>query len=171
MLWHAHDLLICWHQCLPVYNGSLWTEWKEFSWMECPDFRLSGDLQLNPLFSKRPPSWSSCDEDCTPLHGAADTYVWCSIKYINIQQCLNLTFELPFLMSRLYVHKPNSDAHMIFYRPGKMLTELFNDPEYNKTLRKLIVCLLDSSDTVTGESMCQRNKLCSKAISLVPLHG
>lgn len=52
-----------------------------------------------------------------------------------------------------------------------MLTELLNDPKYNKNLKKLLMCLLGSSDTVTAESMCQRNKLCTKAISLVPLHG
>lgn len=33
------------------------------------------------------------------------------------------------------------------------------------------MCLLDGNDIVTVESMCQRNKLCTKAISLVPLRG
>lgn len=68
-------------------------------------------------------------------------------------------------------HKLNSDVHMIFCCPGKMLTELLNDPKYNKNLKKLLICLLGGSDIVTVESMCQRNKLCTKAISLVPLHG
>lgn len=40
-----------------------------------------------------------------------------------------------------------------------------------KNPKKLTVCLLDSRDRVTVESLCQRNKLCTKAISLVPLHG
>lgn len=60
---------------------------------------------------------------------------------------------------------------MLFCCPGNMLTELLNDPKYNRNQKKLIMCLLESSDIVTVESMCQRNKLCTKAISLVPLHG
>lgn len=40
-----------------------------------------------------------------------------------------------------------------------------------KNPKKLIVCLLDSCDRVSVESLCQRNKLCTKAIPLVPLHG
>lgn len=76
-------------------------------------------------------------------------------------------------LSHLYVHvfiSTELDAHMIF-RCRELLTELLNDPKYNKNLKKLIMCLLDSCDRVTVESLCQRNKLCTQAISLVPLHG
>lgn len=58
---------------------------------------------------------------------------------------------------------------MILCCPGKMLNELLNDLKYNKNQKKLIVCLLDSCDTVTVENMCQRNKLHTKAIPLVLL--
>lgn len=54
---------------------------------------------------------------------------------------------------------------------GKMLTELPNDPKCNRNLKKLIMCLLGSSDVVSVESACHRNKLCREAVPLVSLRG
>lgn len=68
-------------------------------------------------------------------------------------------------------HKRNSDAHMLLGGPGKMLTELLNDAKYDKNVKKLIVCVLGSSDTVAVESTCRSNKLCYEVTPLVPLHG